>query len=208
MTYLAGSEKGSSSYEREYRNRAACRKAIAHCAEWIKLVPWDLFCTFTFAWKASDQQADEAFARFINQLERKLRSDVGYVRGDEKRFSGCGKPACGRHFHVLLTSAAIMASKDVEELWTSVAGQRSDDAGALVVPFNPSLNGVAYVLKLINQAGGDWSFRNLHLFHPSATPEMFKLRWRRHLRRHRSRVQRFAAALPDLTNTTYGGKEC
>jgi hypothetical protein len=43
--------------------------------------------------------------------------------------------------------------------------------GALVLPYDPNLNGVSYVLKQINQPDGDWDFRKLHLFHPLAGEE-------------------------------------
>jgi hypothetical protein len=113
---------------------AASRKAVQECSTWLKQVPWQLFCTLTFAWKVSDQQAIAIFKKFIDQLERLLKNNVCHVRGNEKRFSGCGKPACGRHFHVLLASNALMTPAIVERLWTSMAGQRPDKAGALVEP--------------------------------------------------------------------------
>ncbi|HEY1678121.1 MAG TPA: hypothetical protein VGG04_10470, partial [Candidatus Sulfotelmatobacter sp.] len=55
-------------------------------ADWVKQIDWKLFCTFTFAWRVSDPQARKTFDEFIDRLERSLRSDVCYVRGDEKRF--------------------------------------------------------------------------------------------------------------------------
>jgi hypothetical protein len=191
MTYRAGSERGVREYERDYLQLATCRKIVGQYAEWIKLFPWKLFCTFTFSRRVFDEKANNVFADFINQLERFLGCDVGYVRGDEKRFSGCGKPACGRHFHVLLTSAAPMTSGSVEQLWKSVAGGWSDDTGALVLLFDPALRGVSYVLKLINQLDGDWDFRNLHLFHPGGEPEFTHRRFRRRMRRHIYRTNLF-----------------
>ncbi|HXR15714.1 MAG TPA: hypothetical protein VN777_05825, partial [Terriglobales bacterium] len=55
--------------------------------DWLKAVPWKFFCTFTFAWRVSDPQAEKAFDAFINRLERHLGCEVCFVRGDEKRFS-------------------------------------------------------------------------------------------------------------------------
>lgn len=153
-------------YERGHWPYARDRHAVKKYADWVKVVPWQLFCTFTFAWKVSDPQADKTFVEFINRLEGSLKCNVAYVRGDEKRFSGCGKPACGRHFHVLLTSEVPLHPAIVEFFWESMAGKRSDDAGAKAEPYDPHQNGVSYILKSINAPNGDWKFRKLHLFHP------------------------------------------
>lgn len=169
----------------------ADREIIEQYARWLKQVDWQMFCTFTFAWRVSDPQASKIFAGFIDSLERLLKCDVGYVRGDEKRFSGCGKPACARHFHVLLTCAAPLSAELVESRWMSMAGNRSDGGGALVKPYDPHLDGVSYVLKFISQADGDWGFRKLHLFHPLVIAETPTKRMRRHLRRHQLREQQF-----------------
>lgn len=171
-------------YDRERWPYAKDRRIAEEYAKWVKQVDWRLFCTFTFAWPVSDQEAIETFDEFIDRLECFLQCDVAYVRGDEKRLSGCGKPACARHFHVLLTCTAQVTPEFVEALWMSMAGNRSDHAGAMVVPYNPQLNGASYVLKMINQPEGDWDFRKLHLFHPSAREEKVTVRMRRHLRRH------------------------
>jgi hypothetical protein len=171
-------------YEREHWPYMVDRERVEAYAHWLKQVRWRLFGTFTFAWRVSDQQADKTFAEFINRLERHLKCDIGYVRGDEKRFSGCGKPACARHYHVLLATAAQVSPGLVEAIWMSMAGNRSDNAGAVVKPYNPKLNGVSYVLKLITQPEGNWESRKLHLFHPSVSVGSVTSRMRRHLRRH------------------------
>jgi hypothetical protein len=110
-------------YERERWPYTADRQIVEKYATWLRRIPWKLFCTFTFASRVSDQQADNVFAEYINQLEKFYRSDIGYVRGDEKRLSGCGKPASGRHFHALLTSAAPLHPFFVESIWTDMAGK-------------------------------------------------------------------------------------
>jgi hypothetical protein len=176
-------------YERERRPYAADRKIAEEYAHWLKQVPWRLFCTFTFAWKVSDVQADKTFAEFINRLERLLKFDVGYVRAAEKRLSGCGRSACGRHFHALLTSVAPVAPGIVEELWMSMAGNRDDGAGAQVEHFDVNQNGLSYIFKMIHHEDGDWSFRKLHLFPPFLDEEKVPCRMRRHLRRQTARLQ-------------------
>jgi len=165
------------------------KKDVGEYADWFKQVKWRFFGTFTFAWKVSDQQAKKDFNGFIDRLESLLKCDVGYVRGDEKRFSGCGKPASARHFHAILTCVAPASSEFIAELWMSMMGRRSNGAGALVLPYDPNLNGVSYVLKQINQPDGDWDFRKLHLFHPLAGEEKVTKRLRRYLRRHPALAQ-------------------
>ena len=85
-------------------NRALTREYAA----WLERIPWQLYCTLTFAWRVSDPQALKTFNSYIDRLERALRSSVTYIRGDEKRFSGCGKPASGRHFHVVMASRVVI----------------------------------------------------------------------------------------------------
>jgi hypothetical protein len=54
---------------------------------------------------------------------------------------GCqdaGSPHLAVIFHALLTSAAPLAPALVGSLWTEMAGDRSDDAGAKVEPYDPA----------------------------------------------------------------------
>ncbi len=176
-------------YGRARWHTAIERSRVHDYALWFKQIPWKLFCTFTFAWKVSDPQAIKIFDAFINRLERVIKCDVGYLRGDEKRFSGLGKPACARHFHVLMVCANSVDPRFVEALWMSMAGSRSDGAGAQVKAYDANLNGESYVLKQMNQAHGDWDHRKLHLFLPSLKLAKPNSRHRRTLRRHQDRIQ-------------------
>ena len=182
-------------WERENKPYRADYRVRNEYADWVTQVDWRLICTLTFAWQPNDERASKTFDAFINRLEHALKADVCYVRGDEKRFSGCGKPACGRHYHVLMTSVAPMHPAFVEWLWRSMAGNRSDYAGAQVEPYNPGRWGAKYVLKFISKPEGDWAFRNLHLFHPEArnlqTPTA---RQRRQIRRHKDRLKKLGSA--------------
>jgi hypothetical protein len=176
-----------------YLMQQADCEAIDKLADWIKQVRWTFFCTFTFAWRVSDRQAEKVFKAFVNRLERHLRCEVGLVRGDEKRFSGCGMPASGRHFHAVMTCTAPVEASFIESLWTSMAGSRADGAGAKVKHYDPSKNGVGYILKFINQPDGNWAFRNLELYHPDAKDKQkMNKRWRRRLKRFDTRKEQFA----------------
>jgi hypothetical protein len=151
---------------------------------WLKTVPWQLFCTFTFAWQVSDPQAVMVFREFVNRLERSLRIPVVLVRGDEKRFSGCGMPGAPRHFHALLTAHRKLDRQLVADLWMSMAGRRENGAGANVRIYDPNLGGLAYVLKFINQPLGDWDFWNVDLFLRPPDQQRMNSRQRRRLARH------------------------
>ena len=156
--------------------------------EWLKQIPWQLFCTFTFAWPVSDMQAVKVFHEFINRLERGIRGPVAYVRGDEKRFSGCGMPGAPRHFHALLAAHRKLDRNMVAGLWMNMAGRRKNGAGADVRIYDPTLDGLAYVLKFIDQPGNDWDLQNLDLF-LTAPDKLNTSRQRRRLVRHAMQTQ-------------------
>jgi hypothetical protein len=167
-------------------------KELAVYVAWLRQVPWQLFCTFTFAWPVSDPQAQKVFRGFANRLERSMRGPIVFVRGDEKRFSGCGMPGAPRHFHALLAAHRKLNQQVVADLWMSMAGRRDNGAGANVRNYDPSLGGLAYTLKFINEPDGDWDLRNVDLFlsHPNQ-PDM-NCRQRRRLARHARRVSSLA----------------
>ena len=56
-------------YDRELLPYLADKKTVEGYADFLKQFPWQLFCTFTFAWKVSDPQAVETFDNFIDRLE-------------------------------------------------------------------------------------------------------------------------------------------
>jgi hypothetical protein len=163
---------------------------LAQYAAWLEGVPWQLFCTFTFAWPVSDMQADRVFHEFIVRLETRIRGPIAYVRGDEKRFSGCGKPGAPRHFHALIGAHRQLHCQWVAEEWMRLAGRRKNGAGADVRVYNAGGGALPYCLKFIHTPRGDWAFANLDIFlEPLKLDEMNK-RQRRRLRRHRDRVDR------------------
>jgi len=158
-------------------------------AAWLRPVPWQLFCTFTFAWQVSDPQALKVFGAFVNRLEQFVRGPIVLVRGDEKRYSGCGMPGAPRHFHAVLTAHRQLNRHFVADLWMNLAGRREGGAGADVRIYDPNLDGLAYVLKFINQPLGDWDFRNLDLFLRPFGTRHTNSRQRRRFARHTKRLQ-------------------
>jgi hypothetical protein len=169
--------------------RIAARYANLEAYEaWLKNVPWQLFCTFTFAWRVSDPQALRVFREFTNRLEKLIRGPIVFVRGDEKRFSGCGMPGAPRHFHSLLAAHQRLNPQVVADLWMDMAGRRENGAGANVRIYDPNLGGLAYTLKFINEPDGDWALGNLDLFLQRSPKKEMTHRERRRLSRHSSRV--------------------
>jgi hypothetical protein len=154
--------------------------------DWFSRIPWQLFCTLTFAHRVSDQQANGIFIEFINRVERQILAPIAYVRGDEKRFSGCGMPASPRHYHLLLACVVELDRDWLRNCWEYMAGERRFGAGGDFRPFNPALPGVAYVLKKLQYKGGDWQFNNLDYFFRSRRNTA---RSRRRMRRHLLRIQ-------------------
>ncbi len=159
---------------------------------WLAPIPWQIFGTLTFAWQVSDAQALKVFHEFVDRLERFLQGPVAYVRSDEKRFSGCGMPAAPRHYHVVLTAHRRIDPQFVRNLWMSLAGHRENGAGADARIYDPSLPGLAYLLKFINEPDGEWDFRNLDLFLPAKELSSLRSRQRRRLVRHQRRSDRAA----------------
>lgn len=155
-------------------------------AQWLSRIPWQLFCTLTFAHRVSDQHANKVFLEFVDRAERRFRSPITYVRGDERRFSGCGMPASPRHYHLLLASAVKLDREWLRNCWEYMAGERRFGAGGDFRIYDPALPGVEYVLKKIQTEAGDWTFSNLDYFFPSRRNGA---RFRRRLRRQLIRMQ-------------------
>ena len=176
----------------------ASRGDLREYAEWLQGVPWQLFCTLTFAWPVSDWQAPQVFKAFMNLLERSFRCPIAYLRGDEKRFSGCGKPAAPRHYHVMLAAAVRLDPTCVGDTWMRMAGFRADGAGAKVCAYDPKGNAIAYCLKFIFQPEGNWDFRNLDLYLCPPNAMNKNRRQRRRLARNAQRLLQAAQPTPHL----------
>ena len=154
--------------------------------EWLQPCHWQLFCTLTFGYRVSEAQARKTLGEYIDRIEKLYRAPVSVVLGEEIRYSGAGMPPAPRHFHLLLTSTAKLNPKVLARIWESMAGTRSRGAGADMRPYDPALPGLAYVLKKIAEADGEWMFRNLDLVLPSHSSARNNRRHRRHILRQES----------------------
>jgi hypothetical protein len=144
-------------------------KSLIAYRDYFKLIPWKIFGTFTFPFKADDQQAETAFCTFIGMHERYLHSPIIWIRGDEKRQAGLGTSFSGRHLHFLLASPAALNASALEYSWKSLYGGNigidtsngisiANVGHALVQAYNPAhenqlneygkpMGGIAYILK-------------------------------------------------------------
>ena len=156
-------------------------------AAWLCRAPWQLYVTLTFAWPVSDIQGDRVFTAFIRALERKLHAPIAFVRGDEKRFSGCGKPASPRHYHLLLASTAMLVPLLIQMLWWRFGGCGADHDSAKAELINSPQKAAAYCLKFVNEADGDWRFHNLELFMPDVATARRNAAWKAWHERDRDR---------------------
>jgi hypothetical protein len=150
---------------------------IQEYPDWLSRVSWKVYATFTFAWPVSDGQANRVFAAFINWLEYELGAPIAFVRGDEKRWSGCGMPASPRHFHVLMASTALLDPLRLVDRWRKFGGSGrlkfngadyEYDSAKVMDDFD-SRQKLEYSLKFVNQTDGDWAHRNLHYFASDVT---------------------------------------
>lgn len=169
-----------------------CGPPVHEYSKWLSPIPWQLFATFTFSWRVSDSQADMVFRAYIDCLEKGAHAPIAYIRGDEKRFSGCGKPGSPRHFHVLLASSVNLDPCFVKELWQHFGGHGVDGDSADVRLYDVSRSGVEYVLKMINRWEGGWDFHNLDLYIVDPSPRGRHLNHmaRRRLARQQARETR------------------
>jgi Resolvase, N terminal domain len=174
----------------------AGRGDLREYAEWLQGVPWQLFCTLTFAWPVSDWRAPQVFKAFMNRLERSFRYPIVCLRGDEKRASGCGKPATPRHFHVMFAVAVRLDATFIENTWMLMAGFRANGAGAEVCAYDPKGNAIVYCLRFIFQPEGDWDFKNLDLYLCPPNAMNRNRRQRRRLARNAKRMLEASQSAP------------
>ena len=183
-------------HKRWYENKPVQRDldTVKEYADWLARVIWQVYGTFTFTWPVSDPQADTVFMAFINFLEHELGAPIAFVRGDEKRWSGCGKPGSPRHYHVLMTSTAYLDPQRLKAVWRKFAGsgcrkfdgsEYVQDSAKVLDRFDPRAR-AEYCLKFINETDGDWTHRNLHYFVSGVTPVGHRAK--RRAARHAKRV--------------------
>jgi hypothetical protein len=149
------------------------RAIVDAAAKWLRPVSWQWFVTLTFPWNVRSETADFKLKKWLNQIEKTLKSRVCFVAGKERKPHSDGMEVPW-HFHVLVTSAAAIPQGLLEDRWkrlVSLGARRLQkdnavDDSVLVTPFKNDLKGPEYCLKSLNSCNGDWHFRWLELFNP------------------------------------------
>lgn len=136
----------------------------AAVAEWLQLVPWQLFATLEFPWRARPETAGIKFAKLVDTLERSLRTRLCYVNAAETRSkAGASVPL---HYHAAFAALRPIPSELVSKTW--LAGVRRSHSKssdlALVSPFDSALGGIRYITKQATDPGCEWDCKNVHLF--------------------------------------------
>jgi hypothetical protein len=157
----------------------------AAISEWLKPIKWQHFATLEFPWSARPETAIAKFTSFINELEKTLRTRVCVVYGAETRSkSGATVPV---HFHAAITAVKPIQAQLIVDLWlheigrdgatTSASGEVVARKGkvksdlALVVPYNPALTGIGYIMKQVQDDSFHWDMRNINLFAPPTSSD-------------------------------------
>jgi len=174
--------------------RLSRAQIAVHYEQWLKRVSWQWFVTLTFAYQVSDQQANKIFLEYIDRVERHLRAPIAYVRGDEKRYSGCGKPGAPWHYHLVMASTASLPAAWMRATWEAMAGRRQNGAGGNFRRYDPERGGIGYLLKMIKHDHGDWTFRNLDLVLPAEASVGGRSRNHRQRRREGRQLRRMEQA--------------
>jgi hypothetical protein len=152
----------------------------AAISEWLKPIKWQHFLTLELPWSARPATAIAKFSSMLNKLERAIRTRACVVHGAETRSkSGATVPL---HFHAAMTAVKPIPAQLIVDLWlhevgrdgatTSASGEVVVRKGkvksdlALVVPYNPALNGIGYIMKQVQDDSFHWDTRNINLLTP------------------------------------------
>lgn len=99
------------------------------------------YFTLTYARRLGWEGRYKAFHAWLNLIERQQRRPLGWLRADERRFSGLGFPEIPEHHHGLLIDTGGLVCKDAENLWRAKYGD------ARVEPYRRNGGAVRYCLK-------------------------------------------------------------
>lgn len=147
----------------QHRNRVI----VDALAEWVRPIPWQYFVTVEFPWNVRPETADRKFKALINELERDMKTRIGYVVGKESRSkSGAVVPW---HFHCCLTALKPINESQIVESWGRLVHRTTSpgDDVVRVEPYNAAQRGVEYITKMIGTLEAEWDFNWLHLFNPA-----------------------------------------
>jgi hypothetical protein len=180
--------------------------------DFLRTFPWQFYVTLTFSRQVSHHQADAILDRFVKDMQQRIGAPLSLAIGKEGgNYSGCGRPSVRVHFHLLLACDFPVDAQLLADVWKQpgYGGARTKGPGAMVLPYDPKLSAVDYVMKGITDPNWDWSFRNLELLRsekPANYGTSAKVRrlWKRHQQRLLS-GSRETGPVPSLPGSATAG---
>ena len=127
-----------------------------HMGTWLKGFDWNIYGCGTYRNPVSETYAQALMKRFMEHLNRQLRTRVTYFAALERRYSGCGYSPIPVHWHFLAVSdrSESMAAL-AKDLWEEKFGN------AEIERYDPTKDGAYYVCKLATHPNGLTVINNL-----------------------------------------------
>lgn len=140
------------------------RVIVDAVAEMARPIDWQHFVTFEFPWNVRPETADRKFNALIDELERDMKTRIGYVVGKESRSKSGAAVPC--HLHCCLTALTPVKASQIESIWGRLVHRTKSpkDDVVRVQPYNADQRGVEYIVKMIGTLDAEWDFNWLHLF--------------------------------------------
>ena len=133
--------------------------------EWLEPVPWQLFATLEFPYRASQETARHKFDAMASLIERSTRTRLCYVYAAEQR-DRSGVVSVPLHIHAAFASLKTLTPQLVRGMWIGGVGRRDSVASdlAVVKPFDPSKDGLAYIVKQIDYPDTQLGYKDIDRF--------------------------------------------
>ena len=145
--------------------------------EWLQPVPWQLWATLKFPYRAAQDSARHKFDEMANSIERSIRSRLCYVYAAEQR-DRSGVVGVPLHIHAAFASLKTLTPQLVAGMWIGGVGRRDSVASDLarVEPYDPSKDGLAYIVKQIGYADTQLDYKDIDRFSGSPLSDRVQLR--------------------------------
>jgi|GEM_PF-2007054 len=151
-------------------------------------INWQWFCTFTVTRpvRNGDDERRSIWDEYLRRIHEGHRDTLGYVWAEDRRdaLNNCARIKA--HFHAVLVSNLRPDRAMLLEEWAELAGHAKYTAK--IDAYDPSLDGLRYVLKLIDRPQAYWGLSpDIQYFLPEI-PTGSDCQSRRRFRRHMQRL--------------------
>jgi hypothetical protein len=146
-------------------------------AEWLAPISWQLWATFKFPYRASQDSARHKFDEMANLIERSTRTRLCYVYAAEQRDKS-GVVSVPLHIHAAFASLRTLTTQLVAGMWTADVGRRdSEDSDlARVELYDPSQDGLSYIVKQIAYPDTQLGYKDIDRFRGEPLSERVQAR--------------------------------